>query len=172
MRKVFLRTSLVSFRLRLLYGSSDPLADLCNITPGNESEPNDWKNVLQNLFALLRNEEHTNMNDLAQLMAFTGRLSAHFYGSLINRDSIALLILLYWLMALDRLEVWWAKSRVAVESRAILGHLEHDDDVRVCKLLVAPKIAFGYPSTSDRSAPMPGMDAAVPGYVPLLQLQA
>lgn len=115
--------------------------DLCDITLECDRDENPYENALMDLFALFQ-IEHLSMRDMAQVVAFMSRLNGDFQVLLVALDSRALLILLYWLAILDSLGLWWAKSRITQEARAILECLELNEDVRIQSLLKVPRTAF------------------------------
>lgn len=87
-------------------------------------------------------------------MAFMGRFDERFQTLLLKRDTRALVIFLYWFFLLDRLELWWIKSRAEWEATAIINLLEFDDDHRVQHLLDAPRLAFWNQSREQSRLPM------------------
>lgn len=93
------------------------------------------------LFALFQIDVLT-MRDMAQVVAFMSRLNGEFQKLLVTLDGKALLILLYWLTILERLDLWWAKDRATQEAHAIIEHLEQDSDGRMRNLLEVPRIMF------------------------------
>jgi len=128
-----------TIKLESAFGIYADFLDLCEITPRNHHLPSIYKDALKDLFAMLQVEE-LSIRDLAQLMAFMGRLGGSFQRLLVARDSKALLIMLYWLVLLNSLDLWWVRARAACEIRAILGYLESDSDTRIQRMLVVPRI--------------------------------
>lgn len=82
------------------------------------------------------------MRDMAQVVAFMSRLNGNFQALLIALDTRALLVLLYWLAILEKLGLWWAKTRAAQEAQAIIEHLEPNEDVKIRNLLKIPRMTF------------------------------
>lgn len=100
------------------------------------------------LFALFQIEVLA-MRDMAQIVAFMSRLNGGFQSLLVALDSRALLILLYWLAILEKLNLWWAKGRATQEAHAIIEQLEQDCDSRIRELLRVPRMVF-MQSVEDR----------------------
>lgn len=92
------------------------------------------------------------MPNLTQLMASKCRLGGPLQKPLVVRDSRALLIMLYWLVLLDSLDLRLVKARAASEARAIFEYFERDNDVRTPRMLAVPRIAFGAPLAYQRIA--------------------
>lgn len=68
------------------------------------------------------------MRNLAQLMALMCRLAGPLQKLLVARDSRVLLIMLYWLVLLDSLDLRWVKAPAANEAQTIFAYLERDND--------------------------------------------
>jgi hypothetical protein len=117
--------------------------DLCNIGRDINDDENPYRHALMDLFALCQINVLT-MRDMAQVVAFMSRLNGSFQGLLVALDARALMILLYWLAILDKLGLWWAKSRAAQEAQAIIEHLELNEDVRIRNLLKIPRMTFAH----------------------------
>lgn len=118
--------------------------DLCEIDPADRNSVNGpYKSALKDLFALLQVRE-VSMRDFAFLMAFQGRLNGEFTELLLKRERRALLIMLHWLVLLEKVQLWWTKARAQCEANAILRYLNNDPDPLVQALLERPRAAFGF----------------------------
>ena len=69
---------------------------------------------------------------------------AEFLELLLVRDGKALLIMLHWLVQLEKLQLWWTRSRAQCEANAILRYLDKDPSPLVQALLEMPRTAFGF----------------------------
>lgn len=94
--------------------------------------------ALKNLFSLV-SIDRIGLPHFAELMAFMGRLAGPFQELLVTLDSRALMIILYWMALLSRLDLWWARRRIAIESCAIIQHLELDHSQLVQTMLKLPR---------------------------------
>lgn len=118
-------------------------AALCEIDLTDSQSPNIYKVALKDLFVLFQ-IGNVSMRDFAFLMAFQGRLGGEFLGLLLARDKKALLIMLHWLVQLEKLQLWWTKSRAECEAYAILRFLDNDPDPLIQALLERPRAAFRF----------------------------
>lgn len=140
------------------YGIYAAFFDLCDVK--DNTSTNIFRDPLQNLFAILHIEQVT-MRDFSHLAAFTRVFRGEFLDLLVERDSRVLMIMLYWLMLFDPLNLWWGKLRFSTEAHAIIRFLEHDPNPKVRQMLQLPKIAFGRVRNTSVSS-IPATDAAMP----------
>ena len=116
---------------------------MCGVNLEDKTSPKSvYFDALIDLSVLLQVEQ-VSMRDFALLMAFQGRLSGEFRKLLLVLDSRALLIMLYWLVLLDGLDLWWTKTRSQCEAGAILRYLSKSSDLRIQEMLEVPRLAFG-----------------------------
>src|SRR5947209_8392409 len=74
----------------------------------------------------------------SKLITVMGRMDACCHGSLIEKDTRALLLFSYWLALMSKVKQWWIVGRARHECVAICRFSENDYDLRLRALLEFP----------------------------------
>ncbi len=123
-------------------GLHPELADLCGITESSTEENNPYLWPLRMLSPILRLEPSA--KTFPRITTFIGRLLPPYYERLIAKDPPALIILSWWLVLMQKVNLWWVQNRAKSECAAICMYLEGSCDPLVLQLLEFPAEACGY----------------------------
>ncbi|PGG98687.1 hypothetical protein GX51_06694 [Blastomyces parvus] len=134
-------------------GLHPELAELCEISDGSNNENNPYHEPLRSLMPILDME--TNSENFITMASFMGNLKPKFTALLQNKETRALLILVFWLGKMCEDPCSWVYAKLHIECVAICMYLENNTDPRVLELLEYPASRCGYVlnHTSEDSSP-------------------